>query len=82
MMFCSVPEINETTETTSSALLLDIYLKFDTNGQLSTRLYDKRDDFNFAIINFLPLDRNAPIRRLYSDVSQRCNILSSNLLNQ
>ena len=25
--------------------------KYDTNGQLSTRLYDKRDDFNFANIN-------------------------------
>ena len=23
-----------------------IYLKFDTNGQLSTRLYDKGDDIN------------------------------------
>ena len=28
---------------------LDIYLKFNSNGQLSTRLYDKRCDFNFDI---------------------------------
>jgi hypothetical protein len=39
-----------------------IYLKFDTNGQLSTRLYDKRDDFSFAItsIHFPHLDSNIP----------------------
>ena len=38
--------------TTSSASLLDIYFKLETNGQLSTRLYVKRDDFNFPIIIF------------------------------
>jgi hypothetical protein len=29
----------------------DIYFKFDTNRHLSTSLYDKRDDFDFRIIN-------------------------------
>jgi len=47
-------EIKETTETTSSASFFDIYFKFDTNCQLSTRLYDKRGDFSFLIINFPP----------------------------
>ena len=28
------------------------------NGQLSTRLYDKRDDFHFAIINIPHFDSN------------------------
>ena len=28
--------------------ILYIYLKFDINAQLSTRLYDKRDDFNVS----------------------------------
>ena len=37
--------IKETTEIVSSASFLNIYLKFDTKGQLSTSLYDKRDDF-------------------------------------
>jgi hypothetical protein len=31
---------------------LDIYLEFDDSDQLSTKIYDKRDDFNFKIINF------------------------------
>jgi hypothetical protein len=46
------------TETAFSASFLDIYLKCDTNCQLSTRLYDKRGNSNFAIINFPHLDSN------------------------
>ena len=40
-------EVNETTDTASSASFLDLYLEFDDSGQLSTKIYDKRDDFNF-----------------------------------
>jgi hypothetical protein len=36
----------------SVTLILDLYLEFDDSGQLSTKIYDKRDDFNFKIINF------------------------------
>ena len=53
-------EIKEGTETASSTSFLEIYLKFDTNGQLYIRLYDKRDDFNFSIINFPHFDSNIP----------------------
>jgi hypothetical protein len=42
-------EIKETTEKLSRRHSLTF--KYDTNGQLFTRLYDKRDDFNFANIN-------------------------------
>ena len=45
-------EVKETTDTSSSASFLDLYLEFDDSGQLSTKIYDKRDDFNFKIINF------------------------------
>ena len=44
-------EVKETTDTASSASFLDLYLEFDS-GQLITKIYDKRDDFNFKIINF------------------------------
>ena len=40
-------EVKETTDTASSASFLDVYLEFDDSGQLSTKIYDKRDDFNF-----------------------------------
>jgi hypothetical protein len=29
-----------------------MYLEFDDIGQLSTKIYDERNDFNFKIINF------------------------------
>ena len=45
-------EVKETTDTASSASFLELYLEFDDNGQLSTKRYNKPDDFNFKIINF------------------------------
>ena len=45
-------EVKETTDTASSVSFLDVYLEFDDSGQLCTKIYDKRDDFNFTIINF------------------------------
>ena len=45
-------EIKETKDTASSTSFLNIYLEFDDSGQLSTKTYNKRDDFNFKIINF------------------------------
>jgi hypothetical protein len=39
---------------------LDILLNIDLNGRLTT-LYDKRDDFNFAIVNFPFLCSNLPL---------------------
>ena len=45
-------EVKETTDTASSASFLDLYFEFDDSGQIRTKIYDKRDDFNFKIINF------------------------------
>ena len=45
-------EVKETTDTALSASFLDLYLEFDDSGQISTKIYDKRDDFNVKIINF------------------------------
>ena len=36
-------EVKETTDSASSASFLDLYLEFDDSGQLSTKIYDKRD---------------------------------------
>jgi hypothetical protein len=30
----------------------DLHLEIDSEGRLRTKLYDKRDDFNFPIVNF------------------------------
>jgi hypothetical protein len=43
---------------------LDLYLEFDDSGQLSTKIYDKRD-FNFKIINFPNMCSNIPASPVY-----------------
>ena len=42
----------DTTDTDSSASYLDLHLEIDSERRLRTKLYDKRDDFNFPIVNF------------------------------
>ena len=49
---------------TSGFSYLDCYLYID-NGKLATRLYDKRDDFNFPIVNFPFLSSNIPSALAY-----------------
>ena len=39
---------------------LDLTFIIDSRGKLSTRLYDKRDDFDFHIVNFPFLSSNIP----------------------
>jgi hypothetical protein len=45
-------EIKDTTKSDRSASYLDILLNIDSNGRLTASLYDKRDDSDFAIVNF------------------------------
>jgi hypothetical protein len=49
------PEIKDTCVPESSiyASYLDVLLKLDTNGKITTQLYDKQNDFNFSIV-YLP----------------------------
>jgi len=51
------------TDTTAS--YLDLYLEHDINGILTTKLYDKRDDFKFPIVNYTFLDSNIPSSPAY-----------------
>ena len=47
---------------------LDLHLEIDSEGRLRTQIYDKRDDFNFPIVNFLFICSNstaAPAYGLY-----------------
>ena len=44
----------------TSAAYLDLYLQHDKHGHLTIKLYDKRDDFDFPIVNFPFLDSNIP----------------------
>ena len=58
-------KVKETTDTASSASFLDLYFELDDGGQLSTKIYDKRDDFNFKIINFPNMCSNIPASPAY-----------------
>ena len=58
-------EIKDTTESVSSVSYLDALLEKDLNGILTTKLYDKRDDFNFSIVNFPYLCSNIPSSPAY-----------------
>ena len=51
-------EVKDTTESINSASYLDLQLEFDIQGKLNLKLYDKRDDFNFPIVNFPFLSSN------------------------
>jgi hypothetical protein len=41
--------VKDTTESSTSASYLDVLLNIDAGGKLTTQMYDKQDDFNFAI---------------------------------
>ena len=45
-------EIKDTIDTDRSASYLDLNPEIDSEGRLRTKLYDKRDDLKFPIVNF------------------------------
>ena len=58
-------EINDTTYTDRSASYLDLHLEINSEDRLRTRRYDKRDDFNFPIVNFPFICSNIPAAPAY-----------------
>ena len=58
-------DIKDTTDTAKSASYLDLHLQIENDGRLKTRLYDKRDDFSFPIVNFPFLCSNIPAAPAY-----------------
>jgi len=48
-----------------SASHLDLHLEIDSEGRLRTKLYDKRDDFNFPTVNFPFICSNIPAAPAY-----------------
>ena len=64
-MYPAELEIKDTTESNTSASYLDLLQSIESDGQLRTSLYDKRDDFNFHITNFPFLSSNIPSSPAY-----------------
>lgn len=48
------------TDSETSVSYWDIFLEKDDYGNLKTKLYDKRDDFNFSIVSLPYLCSNIP----------------------
>jgi len=69
--------VKDTIYSPSSASYLDLDLEHDINGTLTIEHFDKRDEFNFLIVNDPFLDSNVPsspaydvyIRIFYTDLS-------------
>ena len=64
-MYPAELEIKHTTESNTSSSYLDLLLSIESDCQLRTSLYDKRDDFKFHITNFPFLSSNIPSSPAY-----------------
>ena len=56
--------MNKANPSDTEAPFLDLDLSI-TNGIVSTKIYDKRDDFNFEIVNSPFLDGDVPLSPSY-----------------
>ena len=52
-------QLNKANTSDTEAAFLDLHLSI-SNDIISTRIYDKREDFDFEIVNFLFLDGIVP----------------------
>ena len=57
--------ISDTTESTSVASYLDLLFTRDENNNITIKLYDKRDEFDFHIVNFPFMSSNIPSAPAY-----------------
>jgi hypothetical protein len=55
------------TDTDASALYLGLYLEIDSDVGLRTKNYDKKDYYNFPIVNFPFICSNIPAATAYVD---------------
>ena len=58
-MYPTKLQLNKANSADTEAPFLDLDLSI-TNDIVSSKIYDKPDDFNFEIVNFLFLDGNVP----------------------
>ena len=57
-------QLNKANSSDTEAPFLDLNLSI-SNGTVSTKIYDKRDDFDFDVVNFPFLDGDVPRRTSY-----------------
>ena len=64
-------ELKETTENRNSCSYLDLHLFRGDDDQLKSKIYDKRDEFSFHIVNYPFLDGNIPSSPAYGVYTSR-----------
>ena len=57
-------QLNKANTSDTDTPFLDLHLSI-SNGFVSSKIYDKRDDFDFDIVNFPFLDGHVPRRPSY-----------------
>ena len=69
-------QLNKANSSDTEALILDLNLSI-TNGIVSSKFYDNRDDFNFEIVNFPFLDGDIPMVYIFLSlfVLQECVLM-------
>ena len=68
-------QLNKANTSDTEAPFLDLHLSI-SNGFVSSKIYDKHDDFDFDIINFSFLDGDVPRSTSYGDyISQLFGLL-------
>ena len=63
-IYLSELQLNKANTSDTEAPFLDLHLSI-SNGFVSSKIYDKRDDFDFDIVNFPFLDGDVPRRPSY-----------------
>ena len=58
-------QLNKANTSDTEALFLDLHLS-TSNGFVSSKIYDKRDDFDFDVVNFPFLDGDVPRSTSYT----------------
>ena len=58
-IYSTEPQLNKANSSDTEAPFLDLNFSI-TNGIVSSKIYDKWDDFNFEIVNFPFLDGDVP----------------------
>ena len=73
-------QLNKANASDTEAAFLDLNLSIH-NDIVSTKIYDKRDDFNFDIVNFPFLDGDVPQRPSYGVfISQLLRMLLTSII--
>ena len=64
-IYPSQHKVEKTNQSDNLASYLDLTFPTEKDGKLSVKLYDKRDNFDFHIVNFPFLSGNIPSGPLY-----------------